>query len=188
MQILNQSWNAFKRNVKFINDEYEINADSLEIHVIDYILSDSKINYNTLQINQLTSYMDLYDNLEAEAEIETWSVEQTYAHYEDDGVVLIDIRDIRELWRDGAIPGAVHAPRGMLEFWIDPASPYARDVFQSGKRFVFFCAGGMRSALAAQSVHRMGLAPVAHMAGGYTAWTEANGPTEPKEAKLPKPK
>ena len=66
---------------------------------------------------------------QAEAEIETWSVEQTYAHYEDDGVVLIDIRDIRELWRDGAIPGAVHAPRGMLEFWIDPASPYARDVF-----------------------------------------------------------
>ena len=70
MKILNQSWNAFKRNVEFINDEYEINADSLEIHVIDYILSDSKINYNTLQINQLTSYMDLYDNLEAEAEID----------------------------------------------------------------------------------------------------------------------
>ena len=101
---------------------------------------------------------------------------------------LVDIRDIRELWRDGAIPGAVHAPRGMLEFWVDPESPYHRDLFASGKKFIFFCAGGMRSALAAQSVHRMGLTPVAHMRGGYGAWVKAEGPTEEKEAKLPKPK
>jgi rhodanese-related sulfurtransferase len=75
----------------------------------------------------------------------------------------------------------------MLEFWVDPESPYAREVFQSGKRFVFFCAGGLRSALAARAVHEMGLAPVCHMAGGFTAWKEAGGPTEAKEPKLPKP-
>ena len=76
----------------------------------------------------------------------------------------------------------------MLEFWVDPDSPYYREEFGSGKKFIFYCAGGLRSALAAQTVHRMGLAPVAHMAGGYAAWVEAKGPTEPKEAKLPKPK
>jgi rhodanese-related sulfurtransferase len=104
-----------------------------------------------------------------------------HSHLEDDDVVLVDIRDIRELWRDGAIPGAVHAPRGMLEFWVDPDSPYARDVFQSGKRFVFFCAGAMRSALAAQSVQAMGLSPVCHMAGGYIQWKKQGFPTETKE-------
>lgn len=125
---------------------------------------------------------------EAEAEIETWSVETAREHLNDEDVVLVDIRDIRELWREGAIPGAIHAPRGMLEFWVDPESPYAREVFQSGKRFVFFCAGGLRSALAARAVQDMGLSPVCHMAGGFSAWKEAGGPTEAKEAKLPKPK
>jgi rhodanese-related sulfurtransferase len=125
---------------------------------------------------------------EAEQEIETLSVEQVLAVRDDPDVVLVDIRDIRELWRDGTIPGAIHAPRGMLEFWGDPESPYHREDFGSGKKFIFYCAGGMRSALAAQSVHRMGLAPVAHMAGGYGAWVEAEGPTVEKEAKLPKPK
>jgi rhodanese-related sulfurtransferase len=125
---------------------------------------------------------------EAEQEIETLTVEQVMSVRDDNDVQLVDIRDIRELWREGTIPGASHAPRGMLEFWVDPASPYFREDFASGKKFIFYCAGGMRSALAAQAVHRMGLAPVAHMAGGYTAWVEAKGPTEPKEAKLPKPK
>ncbi|MBT3769210.1 MAG: rhodanese-like domain-containing protein [Acidiferrobacteraceae bacterium] len=120
---------------------------------------------------------------EAEKEVETWSLDQVYSHLEDDDVVLVDIRDIRELWRDGAIPGAIHAPRGMLEFWVDPDSPYARDVFQSGKRFVFFCAGAMRSALAAQSVQAMGLSPVCHMAGGYAQWKKQGFPTEAKEKK-----
>ena len=101
---------------------------------------------------------------EAEAEIETWSVEQALARLGEADVVFVDIRDVRELWRDGALPGALHAPRGMLEFWVDPESPYAREVFQSGKRFVFFCAGGMRSALAAKAVQDMGLAPVCHIA------------------------
>ena len=120
---------------------------------------------------------------EAEKEVETWSLDQVYSRMEDDDVVLVDIRDIRELWRDGAIPGAVHAPRGMLEFWVDPDSPYAREVFQSGKRFVFFCAGAMRSALAAQSVQTMGLTPVCHMAGGYAQWKKQGFPTETKKKK-----
>ena len=120
----------------------------------------------------------------AEAEIETLSVEEALALHGDDGVTFVDIRDIRELWREGAVPGAVHAPRGMLEFWVDPESPYHREVFASGKKFVFFCAGGLRSALATQAVQNMGLAPVAHIAGGYAAWKEIGGPTE---ARQPKP-
>jgi len=125
---------------------------------------------------------------EAEAVIETWTVDQVKHSSGDDDVVLIDIRDVRELWREGAIPGAIHMPRGMLEFWVDPESPYARDVFQTGKRFVFFCAGGLRSALAAKAVQEMGLKPVCHMAGGFAAWKEAGGDIEAKEPKLPKPK
>ena len=120
---------------------------------------------------------------EAEAVVETWTVDQARGHLEDEDVVFVDIRDIRELWREGAIPGAVHAPRGMLEFWVDPESPYARDVFQSGKRFMFVCAGGLRSALAAKSVQEMGLSPVCHMAGGYSAWKKVDYPTEAKEKK-----
>ena len=120
---------------------------------------------------------------EAEAVVETWTVDEARGHLEDEDVVFVDIRDIRELWREGAIPGAVHAPRGMLEFWVDPESPYARHVFQSGKRFMFFCAGGLRSALAAKSVQEMGLSPVCHMAGGYSAWKKIDYPTEAKEKK-----
>jgi len=125
---------------------------------------------------------------EAEQEIETMTVADVMVAREDPDIQLVDIRDIRELCRDGTIPGSTHAPRGMLEFWVDPDSPYYREEFGSGKKFIFYCAGGLRSALAAQTVHRMGLAPVAHMAGGYAAWLEAKGPIEPKEAKLPKPK
>ena len=120
---------------------------------------------------------------DAEAVVETWTVDEARDYLEDEDVVFVDIRDIRELWREGAIPGAVHAPRGMLEFWVDPESPYARDVFQSGKRFMFFCAGGLRSALAAKSVQEMGLSPVCHMAGGYSAWKKIDYPTEAKEKK-----
>ncbi len=111
----------------------------------------------------------------AEAEIETLSAAEAIALVDDPGVQLVDIRDVRELWREGGVPGAVHVPRGMLEFWVDPDSRYHKDVFASDKRFVFFCAGGMRSALATQAVQRMGLAPVAHIAGGFGAWKEAGG-------------
>jgi rhodanese-related sulfurtransferase len=122
---------------------------------------------------------------EAEAVIDTMTVEEVAAVAGNDDVQLVDIRDIRELWRDGAIPGAHHAPRGMLEFWVDPDSPYHKDIFASGKKFIFFCAGGMRSALAAKAVHEMGLAPVAHMRGGYGAWKKAGNPTEDKEPRFP---
>src|SRR3546814_10183291 len=82
---------------------------------------------------------------EANAEIETVDAAKAKELYGDDGVVFVDIRDVRELQRDGMIPGAVHAPRGMLEFWVDPESPYHRDVFASGKTFLFYCASGWRS-------------------------------------------
>jgi rhodanese-related sulfurtransferase len=122
---------------------------------------------------------------EADAQIETWDVQAAIAHSKDADVQLVDIRDVRELWRDGGIPGAVHAPRGMLEFWVDPESKYAKPVFQSGKRFVFFCGGGLRSALAAKAVQDMGLAPVCHIRGGFKAWKEAGGPIVAVEQKPP---
>ncbi|MAI78297.1 MAG: rhodanese [Deltaproteobacteria bacterium] len=118
---------------------------------------------------------------EAESRVEAWSVEQAYAAREDENLIFVDIRDVRELWRDGSIPGAVHAPRGMLEFWVDPDSPYARDFFQEEKRFLFFCASGLRSALATRAVKEMGLDPVCHMSGGYSAWKKAGFPTEARE-------
>ena len=97
----------------------------------------------------------------AEREIETVPVEQAIARAQGGDVVLVDIRDIRELQRDGRVPGAFHCPRGMLEFWIDPDSSYHKPVFAQDKSFLFFCAGGLRSALAAQTAQRMGLKPVA---------------------------
>ena len=121
---------------------------------------------------------------EAEQQIETLTVEEVMSVQSDEDVVLVDIRDVRELWRDGTIPGAQHMPRGMLEFWVDPESPYHREIFTTGKKFIFYCAGGLRSALAAKAVNDMGLAPVAHMRGGYGAWVKAEGPTIEKEAKL----
>ena len=114
----------------------------------------------------------------AEREIETLTVAEAMALCGRDDVVLVDLRDIRELQREGRIPGAFHCPRGMLEFWIDPASPYHKDVFAQDKRFVFFCGGGWRSALAAQTAQRMGLKPVAHIAGGFSAWKKAGGAVE----------
>lgn len=96
----------------------------------------------------------------------------------DDDVVLVDIRDIRELQREGRVPGAIHAPRGMLEFWVDPESPYHREVFASGKTFIFFCAAGWRSALATKTVQDMGLTPVKHIEGGFGAWREAGLPID----------
>ncbi len=120
---------------------------------------------------------------EAEREIDTLSVEQALALHGREDVVFVDIRDIRELEREGRMPGAFHCPRGMLEFWIDPESPYHKPVFGEDKRFLFFCAGGWRSALAAQTAHRMGLKPVAHIKGGFGAWRKANGPIETRADK-----
>jgi rhodanese-related sulfurtransferase len=92
--------------------------------------------------------------------------------------IFIDLRDPRELEREGMMPGAFHCPRGMLEFWIDPASPYHKDVFARDATFVFFCAGGWRSALAAATALDMGLKPVVHLEGGFSAWTKAGGKVE----------
>ena len=120
---------------------------------------------------------------EAEAAIETLSVEAVKELAGRDDVVLVDIRDPRELEREGRMPGAFHCPRGMLEFWIDPESPYAKPLFQDDKKFVFFCAGGWRSALAAKTAQEMGLRPVAHMAGGFGAWKKQGGAVEEAKAK-----
>ena len=102
---------------------------------------------------------------------------------QDPDVVIVDIRDPREIERDGKIPGAFSCTRGMLEFWIDPQSPYAKPIFQEDKKFIFHCAGGLRSALAAKTAQDMGLKPVAHMGGGFAAWRDAGGPIEKWEPK-----
>jgi rhodanese-related sulfurtransferase len=120
---------------------------------------------------------------EANAEIETVGAADAIRLASDDNVVIIDIRDPREIERDGRIPGAFSCTRGMLEFWIDPASPYAKPVFQQDKKFIFHCAGGMRSALAAKTAQDMGLKPVGHIGGGFAAWRDAGGPVEKWEPK-----
>jgi len=122
----------------------------------------------------------------AEREIETVPIEEALKLHGRDDTVFVDIRDPRELDREGRIPGAFHATRGMLEFWIDPDSPYAKPVFQEDKRFVFFCAGGARSALATQTAQRMGLKPVAHIRGGFGAWKAAGAPVELDEQRKSK--
>jgi len=113
---------------------------------------------------------------EANAQIRTVSQDEAKQKLNDPNVVFVDIRDVRELERDGMIPGAYHAPRGMLEFWVDPGSPYFKDVFGSGKEFVFYCASAWRSALATKAVQDMGLGPVAHLEGGFSAWKKAGLP------------
>ena len=114
----------------------------------------------------------------ARAQIKELTAEEMIAKSKDPKVLMVDIRDPRELDRDGRIPGAFHATRGMLEFWISPESPYFKPVFGEDKEFVFFCAGGMRSVLATKTAQDMGLKPVAHMIGGFGAWKAAGGPVE----------
>lgn len=122
---------------------------------------------------------------EANAMVETVPAAEAVKLVGRDDVVLVDLRDPRELEREGKVPGSFHCPRGMLEFWIDPESPYHKPVFAEDKTFVFFCAGGWRSALAARTAREMGLKPVAHIGGGFSAWKEAGGPVE---AVAPRPK
>jgi rhodanese-related sulfurtransferase len=115
---------------------------------------------------------------EANAEIETLPVPDAIALAGQPDVVFVDLRDPRELEREGRMPGAFSCTRGMLEFWIDPESPYAKPIFAEPRRFVFFCAGGWRSALAAKTARDMGLERVAHIDGGFSAWKKAGGPVE----------
>jgi len=124
-------------------------------------------------------YKTLLD--EANAKIETLPVADAIALQGREDVVFVDLRDPRELEREGRLPGAVHCPRGMLEFWIDPESPYHKPVFAQDTTFVFFCAGGWRSALSAATAQDMGLKSVAHMEGGFTAWKKAGGPIDGDE-------
>ncbi|MGO4573681.1 rhodanese-like domain-containing protein [Microvirga sp. 2TAF3] len=120
---------------------------------------------------------------EANAKIETLSAEEAIARQGRDDMVFVDLRDPRELEREGRIPGALHCPRGMLEFWIDPESPYHKPAFAQNKTFIFFCAAGWRSALSAATAQDMGLKPVAHIEGGFTAWKAAGGPVETQPPK-----
>jgi rhodanese-related sulfurtransferase len=120
---------------------------------------------------------------EAEKEIETVNIEEALKLHGSEEVVFVDLRDVRELWREGSIPGAFHCPRGMLEFWIDPDCIYFKEIFSSGKKFLFYCNLGWRSALAAQVSQRMGLTPVAHIGGGFDAWKKADGPVVRPERK-----
>jgi rhodanese-related sulfurtransferase len=123
---------------------------------------------------------------EATAAITTYSIEEARELHGRDDVQFIDIRDVRELEREGVIPGAFHAPRGMLEFWVDTASPYHKPVFAQDKRFVLFCAAGWRSALATKTLQDMGLPKVAHIDGGFSGWKAAGAPVAHKTAKTTK--
>jgi len=130
----------------------------------------------------MPTILELVD--QAEEVIECLSVADVQGIFKDDEVVVIDVRDIREIWREGRIPGAYHMPRGMTEFWVDSTSPYFKDLFaDTSKRFVFYCNKGWRSALAGKAAQDVGLKRVSHMRGGFTAWVEADGATEQVERK-----
>ena len=122
---------------------------------------------------------------EATAQITTYSVEQVRKRLEagDATLQVVDIRDVRELEREDTVPGALHAPRGMLEFWVDPESPYYKPVFgDESKEFVLFCGAGWRSALATKALQDMGMGNVAHIDGGFAEWLKQSAPTETLEA------
>jgi len=122
---------------------------------------------------------------EATAQITTYTVAQVCERLSaaDPRLQVVDIRDVRELEREGTVPGALHAPRGMLEFWVDPDSPYYKPVFgDESKEFVLFCGAGWRSALATQTLNNMGMSNVAHIDGGFAEWLKQSAPTETLEA------
>jgi len=118
---------------------------------------------------------------EAMTQVITYSPAQVQARLGDPAVQIVDIRDIREL-AEGTVVGAFHAPRGMLEFWVDPESPYHKKMFaDESKEFILFCGAGWRSALAAKTLQDMGMANVAHIDGGYAEWVKVGCPTETLE-------
>lgn len=111
----------------------------------------------------------------AEHDVESVSVAELRAEIEEHETVVVDIRDIREVWIEGSIPDAKHAPRGMIEFWADPGTDYYKDFFDPDSRYVLYCNEAGRSALAAKRLSEMGYSDVAHLEGGFTAWQEAGG-------------
>lgn len=121
---------------------------------------------------------------EAMAQVTTYNVDQVRQRLDDPALQLVDIRDARELEREGTLPGAINAPRGMLEFWVDPDSPYYnKPVFgDEDKQYVLFCGAGWRSALAAKALQDMGMTNVAHIDGGFTEWAKQGAPVESYEA------
>jgi rhodanese-related sulfurtransferase len=120
----------------------------------------------------------------AEAAVESVSAADALKLAKQDDVVIVDIRDIRELEREGRIPKSFHAPRGMLEFWVDPESPYHKPIFAQDKTFIIHCASGWRSLLATEALQAMGLTPVKNLKGGFAAWKGSGGAVE----KLPEKK
>ena len=114
----------------------------------------------------------------AKSEIKAVTPQQAFDQYQAGTATLIDIRDIRELQREGQIDGAFHAPRGMLEFWADPQSPYHKDVFAKSGNLILFCASSWRSALAAKTLQDMGMKNILDMDGGFNAWKSAGLPIE----------
>ena len=118
---------------------------------------------------------------EANDIVTTLPVAEAKELVDSDDHVFIDLRDIRELHRSGLIPGAFSCPRGMLEFWIDPDSPYHKPVFNQDKTYVFYCASAWRSALSAKQAMEMGLKPVVHLEGGFAEWVKQGGPVIPQE-------
>lgn len=118
---------------------------------------------------------------EANATVPTVGTEEAQKLLDDPNTVFVDIRDIRELQREGKLPGAVSCPRGMLEFWIDPESPYHKEVFNQDKHYILYCASAWRSALSAKVAIEMGLSPVSHLEGGFKAWSASGAPIEKVE-------
>ena len=133
----------------------------------------------------ITPIKELVDR--ANAQVDVWQAQKALAEHGGGGAVLVDIRDVRELDREGRVEGAVHAPRGMLEFWFDPSSPYYREVFgNSETTYVLFCAAGWRSALAAKALDDMGFENIAHIDGGFGALKAAGAAITVKDDKAKK--
>ncbi len=119
---------------------------------------------------------------EARARIRTLTLDEAQEKLDQPDVVFVDIRDVRELEREGMIPGAFHAPRGMLEFWVDPDSPYYKGIFGEEKEFILYCGSAWRSSLAAATLQDMGLSGVSHIDGGFSAWKKAGLPVAEKKS------
>ena len=115
---------------------------------------------------------------EANAKIQTISLAEAEGLLSSSKHVFVDLRDIRELQKTGKMPNAFSCPRGMLEFWIDPQSPYHKEIFNQDKTYIFYCASAWRSALSTLTAQEMGLTPVCHLEGGFSAWQKAGLPIE----------